>query len=263
VGLLAVALAMLLGAMHAALPGHGKTVMAAYIAGRRGTIRDALTVGATVTGTHTAGVLVVGLALTLVAGLAGELVLGWLGVVSGLIIAGVGVGLLWASRRRTAGAEEAAALATVPAGQHNAPADHHHSHHHGELDHGHHHHDGPGDGHRPLSRRGLVGMGIAGGLVPSPTALVVLLGAVALGRTWFGVMLVLAYGVGMAGALTAAGLMLVHLGRRIDTVASRSTASWVARAARRIAVHAPMWTAVLVLVVGLGLAVRAAQPLLT
>jgi nickel/cobalt transporter (NicO) family protein len=287
VGLLAVGLALLLGAMPAALPGHGKTVMAAYIAGRRGTIRDALMVGATVTGTHTAGVLVVGLLLTFVAGLVGELVLGWLGVVSGLIIAAVGVSLLRAAARASRDrrsavlapdAEQADALATVPAGQHDGGAagldhrhpeggDHHQpvgdDHHHGQHHHGHHHHDWPGHRHPPMPRRGLVGMGIAGGLVPSPTALVVLLGAVALGRTWFGVLLVLAYGIGMAAALTAAGLVLVHLGRRLDRVASRSAASSVSRAARRIAVHAPMWTAVLVLAVGLGLAVRAAQPLLS
>ena len=93
-------------------------------------------------------------------------------------------------------------------------------------------------------------MGVAGGLVPSPSALVVLLGAVALGRTWFGVLLVLTYGLGMAATLTAAGLLLVRLSSR-----------WAGRVAARIGsgrlvAAAPAMTASLVLVVGLGLAAR-------
>lgn len=236
-GLLAVGLALLLGAGHALLPGHGKTVMAAYIAGKRGTVRDAVTVGATVTVTHTAGVLVLGAVLTVVAGLAGETVLGWLGVGSGLIIAGVGVTLLvsaFAARRH----------------HHHAP-DHSHSHDHSHgHDHGHHHHHHD----EPLSRRGLLGMGIAGGLVPSPSALVVLLGAIALGRTWFGILLVVAYGAGMAAVLTAAGLLLVKVR---DRLAPAITGRF-----GRVRAALPLFTAGLVLVVGLGLAIRGALPLI-
>ncbi|MDQ3456431.1 MAG: nickel transporter, partial [Actinomycetota bacterium] len=94
VGALAILLAVLLGAGHALLPGHGKTVMAAYLAGRRGSRRDAVTVGATVTVTHTAGVLVLGLLISLSSAIAGEQVLRWLGVVSGLLVAGIGAALL-------------------------------------------------------------------------------------------------------------------------------------------------------------------------
>lgn len=264
VGLLAVALALLLGAGHALLPGHGKTVMAAYIAGRRGTVRDAVTVGATVTATHTAGVLVLGTTLTVVSGFAGETVLGWLGVGSGVIIAGVGVTLL---------------VAAFTARRHHRPrgadhlTDHDHDHRH---DHGHDHgHDGGhdhGDGHRhppqhghqhhhhdrPLSRRGLLSMGVAGGLVPSPSALVVLLGAVALGRTWFGILLVVAYGLGMAAVLTAAGLLLVKLRDRVAPAASQR---W-SRLAGPVTAAMPVLTASLVLAVGLGLAVRGVLPLI-
>jgi len=93
-------------------------------------------------------------------------------------------------------------------------------------------------------------MGIAGGLVPSPSALIVLLGAVGLGRTAFGVLLVLAYGAGMAAMLTAAGLVLV---RMRDRWASRPR-----RTLARLAALAPAGTAALVLCVGLGLAGRAA-----
>ena len=91
-------------------------------------------------------------------------------------------------------------------------------------------------------------MGVAGGLVPSPSALVVLLGAIALGRTWFGVVLVLAYGLGMAATLTAAGLLLVSVRDRLGPRLARF---------RRYADFTPLGTAALVMVVGVGLATRA------
>ncbi|TMR93998.1 hypothetical protein [Nonomuraea basaltis] len=93
-GLLALLLSLVLGAVHAAMPGHGKTVMAAYLAGRDGRLRDACTVAATVTLTHTAGVLVLGVLVTVTASIAGDVVLGWLGLISGIIIALTGTALL-------------------------------------------------------------------------------------------------------------------------------------------------------------------------
>jgi len=232
VGLLAVLVSLLLGATHAALPGHGKTVMAAYLAGKSGRARDAVVVGAIVTVTHTAGVLALGLALTASSSLAGDRVTRDLGVVSGGLVAAVGLGLLWQLARRRRGVD----------GHDN----HQHGRDHDHHDHGHSHTHGE-HGHR---RWGLVGMGVAGGLAPSPSALVVLLGAVALGRTWFGVLLVLTYGLGMAATLTIAGLLLVRLSSR-----------WAGRVATRVGsgrlvAAAPAMTASLVLVVGVGLAVR-------
>ncbi|GAA1889624.1 hypothetical protein [Asanoa iriomotensis] len=242
-GLLAIALALVLGAGHALLPGHGKTVIAAYIAGRRGSYRDAFTVGATVTATHTGGVLVLGLLLTVATSVAGEAVLGWLGLLSGLVIAAVGAALLRSAMNRPAAAAVAPVLATVGAHGHDHAGHHQNHHEHGSHDH-----------HRPMGRRGLVGLGVAGGLVPSPSALIVLLSAIALGRTWFGVLLVVAYGVGMAAVLTATGLLLVHvhdrLAHRIDTISGRA------------ATLTPRITAVLVLLVGLVLVIRAAPPLM-
>ncbi|MFH8259285.1 HoxN/HupN/NixA family nickel/cobalt transporter [Streptomyces roseolus] len=291
VGLLALLLAIVLGASHALLPGHGKTIMAAYLAGRRGTRRDAVTVGATVTLTHTAGVLILGLALPTATHLAGETVLAWLGTASGLIVTAIGLWLLTRALR-------------------NKPAhDHHHHHHHGhhhDHDHGsdHDHDRGHGPGHhpavpaatptgvtasataaphvltapapvpasrraqeqapsehihtpRPAGKTGLIGMGIAGGLVPSPSALVVLLGAVALGRTAFGVFLVLAYGLGMAATLTLAGLLLLHVKHRIKRAGDQPRLRRLVGTAARIG---PMGTSALVVVVGLGLTVRAIAP---
>lgn len=228
VGLLAVLVSVLLGATHAALPGHGKTVMAAYIAGKRGSVRDAVVVGGTVTITHTAGVLALGLALSVSSSLAGDRVEGDLGVVSGLLVVMVGVSLLAGALRRR---------------RHEHMHELGHEHEHGH-DHKHSH------GHPHTRRAGLVGMGVAGGLVPSPSALVVLLGAVALGRTAFGVVLVLAYGVGMAATLTAAGLLAVRLTERWGSRLAR------ARVMQRLAGAAPVVTAGLVMAVGLGLAAR-------
>lgn len=215
IALLAVLLAVLLGAGHAALPGHGKTIIAVSLAGRQRRLRDVFMIGGVVTLSHTGGVLVVGLLLSTSTAFAGERVLGYLGIASGLIVTGVGVGMLISSRRRRP-----------------------HSH-----DHHHHSH----------GRWSLAGVGLAGGLVPSPSALVVLLGAIGLGRVWFGVLLVLAYGLGMAGTLTGAGLLLLSVQRRL---AGRTRV--FPRLAARVRATAPTATAALVVIVGLGLALRAA-----
>ncbi|WP_371791219.1 high frequency lysogenization protein HflD [Streptomyces sp. NBC_01471] len=323
VGLLAVLLSVVLGAGHAMLPGHGKTVMAAYLAGRRGSTRDAITVGATVTITHTAGVLVIGLCLTTFSSLAGDSVLGWLGVISGALVALVGAGLLADAVRRArrttppgrvvdapspadlqpalvgaTGQAEADLTADLPHGHDHLHTDHHHGlahepdqthaqEQHSEPAHSHPHHDSAhghthdhSHGHavphrhgllgrphthapisadaQPFTLRGLIGLGIAGGLVPSPSALVVLLGAIALGRTAFGATLVLAYGLGMAATLTAVGLLLVKLGSRASSLTDRPLFALV----RRLAPHMAILTALLVLIVGLGLMVRSLPPVL-
>ncbi|MGB3258497.1 MAG: hypothetical protein WBA72_10995, partial [Ornithinimicrobium sp.] len=206
-GTAALLLAVLLGAGHAVLPGHGKTVMAAYLAGRRGRPRDALIVGATVTGTHTVGVLVLGLALTVSSAFAGEQALRVLGIISGILITAIGVSLIRdAQAARQTQSNPQAVLAHAHArghghdliqdeshsnGHDSSVGGHGHSHGPGHTHshgHGHTHSHGHGHAHDHGSGRGsLVGMGVAGGLVPSPSALVVLLGSIALGRTVFGV----------------------------------------------------------------------------
>ncbi|MEU8362919.1 High-affinity nickel-transporter [Nonomuraea sp. NPDC048882] len=255
-GLLAVALAVVLGAGHALIPGHGKTIMAAYLAGRRGRPRDALVVGATVTATHTAGVLVVGLLLTVFTALAGESVLAWLGVASGVLIAVIGLRLLQNTRHGlTYGHGHGHGHRHGHGHAHGHGHGHGHSddstqqHDHDQGEHGH-SHDHDHEQHRS-KRRGLIGLGVAGGLVPSPSALIVLLGAIALGRTWFGVALVTAYGVGMAATLTITGLLLVKLVDRLERRASAGR-----RLAARLSGLAPMGTAAMVVLLGAGLALR-------
>ncbi|MEU4178896.1 nickel transporter [Streptomyces sp. NPDC026589] len=321
VGLLALFLALVLGASHAAMPGHGKTIMAAYLAGRRGTRRDALTVGATVTLTHTAGVLVLGLALPVSTHLAGEAVLMWLGAASGLLVTGIGLWLLTGALRgrpqhnhhhHGPGHSHSHSHADHEHGHGHSHTDHEHGHGHGHTDHEHGHSHGHGHAHddgadsshhhgpvapalerdsastgephatsavatlappdhehhsadtstaprkvRRTSRPGLIGMGIAGGLVPSPSALVVLLGAVALGRTAFGVLLVIGYGLGMAATLTLAGLLLVRLRERIESH-DRARTLRQNPLLRKLVRTGPVITSLLVVAVGLGLTLRAA-----
>jgi nickel/cobalt exporter len=224
----ALLLAVALGAAHALAPGHGKTVMAAYLVGLRGTLRQALTIGATVTLTHTAGVLLLGLVLSTSRAVASERLYPWLGLGSGLLLAGVGLGLLLRAR----------------------PAPYPHPHDHGH-DHGH------GGGGRPLGRRGLVVLGLAGGLVPSPSAVVVLLAGIALGRAWFGVALVLAYGAGMAATLTGVGLLLAGLRTRLDRRLQLPPGSLPARLGRLL----PAATASVIVLAGLALAAQGAARL--
>jgi ABC-type nickel/cobalt efflux system permease component RcnA len=238
--LVALAAAIALGALHALAPGHGKTIMAAYLVGQRGSFRQALLLGSTVTATHTAGVLVLGVLLSGSATFVPEHVYPWLGLASGALLAAVGGGLLRRAWRRRA--------------INLSDQDHHHGHGHAhrhphtpryahELSHG----DGPG-----ISRRALMAMGAAGGLVPSPSALVVLLGAIALGRTWFGIALVLSYGVGMALTFIIAGLLLVRARSALDRRLARAGAR-----ARTLARALPVATASLVVVAGVGLTIRA------
>jgi nickel/cobalt transporter (NicO) family protein len=227
----AILLAVVLGGAHALAPGHGKTVMAAYLVGLRGTLRQAVTIGATVTVTHTAGVLLLGLVLSTTRAVASERVYPWLGLASGLLLAAVGVGLR--VRARTG---------------HGHPHGHGHAHPH-DHDHNHRHAAGP-----PLGRRGLVALGLAGGLVPSPSAVVVLLGGIAIGRAWFGVALVLAYGLGMAATLTGIGLLLARLRNRMDRRLQLPGGSLPARLGRLL----PAVTASVIVLVGLGLAIQGA-----
>ena len=252
VGMLAVLLTMLLGAGHAALPGHAKIAVAACLARKEGGVRAAFAVGATVTVTHTAGVLALGLALTAGGGFLGERLLGWLGAVSGAMLMVLGTGLVVSAVRALRKGKP------MPHG-HSHGLGHGHSHaHQPDHDHGHHHHATQGAGrgvaltaHRRTGLPTLLGVGLAGGLVPSPSALVVLLGAVALSRTFFGVLLVVGYGLGMALILTSADLLLSTDSNRLATLGERHLP-----AVRRYTPYGSVLTALAVLAVGIGLTVR-------
>lgn len=221
-GAMAIALggAFVWGAMHALSPGHGKTIVGAYLAGSRATAQHALFLGLTTTIAHTAVVFALGL-VTLFAShyILPEQLYPWLSLLSGLMVVAIGVKLL-VSRMQSF-----QLLRKFDRGHNHADDDHshhhhhdrshhhHHHHHHHDHDHGHTHHDHdhlpPGAEGSPVTWRSLLVLGISGGLVPCPAALVVLLSAIALGQIGFGVVLVLAFSLGLAGVLTGLGLLLV------------------------------------------------------
>ena len=236
------------GVLHALAPGHGKTVMAAYLVGQRGTRRQALQLGAVVTFTHTASVLLLGALLALGTLAAPERAVPFTEVLSGLLLVGLGIYLLVLAVRKV--------RASAAGHSHDHAHDHEHGHDHGH-DHDPHEHSHGGVTHShaplpdgPLGWKALAGMGVAGGLVPSPSALIVLLGATALGRAWFGVVLVVVYGLGMAVTLTAAGLLLL----RAQAVLDRR--GWRLGRGRNLGRLLPVATAGVVVLVGVGLMLR-------
>lgn len=205
----ALGVAIVLGAAHALQPGHGKTVVAAYLVGSRGTAKHALFLGATVTATHTAGVYGLGVVtLFLSQYVVPERLYPILEVVSGLLVVGIGVWLF--------GQRLLAALSVR--GDHEHARQHEHQHHH-EHEHSHaeqhahgggrpHSHAPSGDG--PVSWKSLLALGVSGGLLPCPEALMVLLITIAAHRVVFGLLLIVAFSIGLAGVLVAFGLLLVY-----------------------------------------------------
>jgi nickel/cobalt exporter len=250
--LVALAIGMALGALHAFAPGHGKTVMAAYLVGERGSARHGLAIGLTVAVTHTVGVLVLGLALSASEAFAPESVYPWLGVASGVTFVALGCTLLWRAVQRRRGIVTSTFLSHS-----HGPGHHHHDH-----THSHDHADEHAEEHGPdhdhshaprdsVSWKNLITLGVAGGMIPTPTAVVVLLGATAIGRAWFGVLLVVAYGLGMAFTLVAAGLLLSWARNRFEMKARGERMLHLAAAI-------PIATAVVVTASGLWLVAKAA-----
>jgi ABC-type nickel/cobalt efflux system permease component RcnA len=248
----AAAIAAGLGALHALEPGHGKTIVAAYLVGSRGTAYHAFLLGMIVTASHTAGVYALG-AVTLYASryIVPEQLYPWLGAISGFLIAALGSYLFL---QRYAGHE---------IGHSHVPGEHHHHHdrahihadghvhvhdgyehgHDARDQHGHHHLEISGD----VSYRHLLALGITGGIVPCPAALVVLLSAVALNRVAFGLFLIVAFSVGLAAVLIAVGLLMVYARRFITQFRSdgRLITRWL-----------PLTSAGVITVLGIAIAIR-------
>jgi len=208
------------GALHALSPGHGKAMVAAYLIGTRGTPRHAVALGATVTVTHTIGVFALGLVtLALSQYVLPEDLYPWLTLVAGLLVVVIGAGVL-RSRVRSARAQ---------------------SHTHDHRHHEHHHHE------HELGWKGVLGMGAAAGLLPCPSALVVLLAAISQHEVALGMLLIVAFSLGLAGTLTALGLAVVYAKRLIPP----------RLAAGRVAAAMPAASALLIVGVGTVLTVRA------
>jgi ABC-type nickel/cobalt efflux system permease component RcnA len=195
------------GALHALSPGHGKAMVAAYLVGTRGTTRDAIALGAIVTVTHTAGVVALGFVAL---GLSAWVLPEQLYPWLTLVsgLMVVGVGIAVLRRRARR-------------------RDHHHHHHH--------------------HRRSLLALGASAGLIPCPSALVVLLGAVAQHRIGLGLVLIVAFSAGLAATLTGLGVAVVHAGRVLARLPVPS----------RLAAAVPALSAALIVVVGLVLTAQA------
>ena len=315
--LLALAVSFLWGAAHAMTPGHGKTIVGAYLVGSRGTVRHALYLGLTTTITHTLGVFALGL-ITLFAAqyIVPEKLFPWLSLLSGLFVVGIGLNLFverfrssglgnWiisldllrksfrhrerrenklfskvsvdsVARQRityardqfktklsgspkyvlsSAGNMENAAHSHKFAlrASHNHPHPRDHAHHHDPShDHGHdyHDHDHADHSHTPpeaITWRSLLALGVSGGLIPCPSALVVLLGAIALNKIGLGLILVLAFSLGLAGALTAIGITFIYAGKLFERFPASGKVIGVL----------PAFSALFISLIGVGIVVKA------
>jgi ABC-type nickel/cobalt efflux system permease component RcnA len=242
--MLALVIAAGLGAFHALEPGHGKTMVAAYLVGARGTAWHALLLGLIVTASHTAGVYLLG-GVTLYASryVVPERIYPWLGVVSGLMIAGLGIVLFL---RRYAGGHGHGHAHGHRHEHDDHSHDHEHGHHHGHTDHHHGHDHAPGR----VSLKQLFVLGVTGGIVPCPAALVVLLSALSLGRIGFGLVLIVAFSLGLAAVLIATGILVVYARRLMARVQGEGLliTRWL-----------PLTSAAVIIVVGLGMTTQALQ----
>jgi len=193
-----IALAFWFGALHALEPGHGKTMVAAYLVGSRGTPKHAILLGAVVTFTHTISVFILGLGTMFLSRyFMPDRISKVLGIVSGLSIVGIGTMLLW----RRAG--------SVRGHTHHHPHPHNHPHTHPHT----HTHDGHTHTHVPegeISMGSLLALGASGGLVPCPSALVLLLSAISMGRPGLGMILLVAFSLGLAIVLMATGMAVLY-----------------------------------------------------
>jgi ABC-type nickel/cobalt efflux system permease component RcnA len=225
--LLSLLIAAFWGAAHALTPGHGKAMVAAYLVGTKGTSRHAVLLGGTVTVAHTAGVFALGfVTLGLSAFIVPEQLYPWLTLVSGVLVVLVGASVL---RQRLRSRPHASALHH----HHDHDHDHHHDHHHAHED--------------ALSSKGILGVGVAAGLLPCPSALVVLLSAIALHRIALGLALIVAFSLGLAATITGIGLVAVLARRTFGRLSLDGTV------VRRL----PAVSAAMILVVGLVITARA------
>ena len=263
--------AVALGAGHALTPGHGKTLMAAYLVGTRGAPLHALGLGLSVSLSHTVGVLVLaGLVVGASDILPADIVVRWAPVVAAISIVVIGGWMLAGElrRRRSTRQRTTRTIADDHALAH-AHEDHGHEHDHAHdagpdvaheaepaHDHGlEHRHGGQTHHHAPtpgstITWRSLFALGLAGGLIPSTSALLILLGSIAAGRPAFGFVLVVAFGLGMAAVMSGIGLAIVAARGRLDRLPA-------GRGVGRIREAVPLVAAALVFGFGLVLTIQA------
>jgi nickel/cobalt transporter (NicO) family protein len=235
--------AFLLGAGHALTPGHGKTLMGAYLVGSRGTALHAIALGLAVTVSHTLGIIVLAAIILQARAVAPELFNTVAPVVSGATVIAIGawllVGQLRQYRARRQQHEDEPTIGQPH--RHDALGRHVHAQDEPETE---------GVAGAPLGWRSLFVLGLAGGLIPSTNALIILLAAINVDRPAYGLVLVVAFGLGMALVLGGVGLVLVFARGRLERFPSASSLG-------RLAAYAPLGAACLILALGLWLTSQA------
>jgi ABC-type nickel/cobalt efflux system permease component RcnA len=255
--LLGLLFAFFWGAGHAMSPGHGKTVVAAYLVGTRGTARHAILLGLTVTISHTIGVFALGLIVLFAANfIVPDQLYPVIGFISGGSIVLLG-GVMFVQRWRSWRHERARAVVAQNEHSHD---DHAHVHTHDHVQDEHDGRFGKPHSHLPvegqkISTKGLLALGITGGIIPCPTALVVLLAAIAYHRVALGLAWILSFSLGLAAVLTGLGLLVV-LGRSM--MSKRDMLSKF-RVTGAIMGRLPMASAVAVAVLGFLIAFQSLQ----
>jgi nickel/cobalt exporter len=251
--ILALGLALVFGMFHALTPGHGKTMVAAYLAGTRGQARHALILGGTVTITHTAGVFALGIVtLSLSQFIVPDQLYPWLNLASGVMVVSIGAFAIRDRLKRwlrAARPRPAAPAAHDHGHEHAHEHAHDHGHDHAAHDHGHDH--GHGHSHavpEELSMRSLIALGVSGGLLPCPSALVVLLSAIALHRLAFGLALIVAFSFGLASVISGIGLAVLYARKLFTRLPSDHG---------RVVQVLPVASAVIITVLGVVLTARA------
>ncbi len=221
-----------MGAVHAATPGHGKTIAAAYIVGARGKPMDAVILGIFVTLSHTSGIVLVGVLASMGSSyFVPQRIEAWLALFTGALVVVLGLWTLWtqkelwrpAIRGEGVGTEPATALSTHNHDGHTHEHDHTHPHSHGEGEmgwHSHgwgikHTHSLPSVNDKNMSLWVLIGLGIAGGLLPDPAALAILLSALAQGKVMLGLLTVVVFSVGFAATLVVVGVIAAQVGQKV------------------------------------------------
>jgi ABC-type nickel/cobalt efflux system permease component RcnA len=265
--------AVALGAGHALTPGHGKTLMGAYLVGTRGTAVHAIALGLSVTVSHTLGILVLAAVIIGFRGVASPETFNRVApIASGLLVLGIGAWLVAGQVRRRRATSRSAGHA-----DHDHPHQHEHDHPHEPIalasaahspgapattaveadteSDGMHSHGGVRHSHlspasSSLGWRSLFVLGLAGGIIPSTNALIILLATIATGRAVYGLVLVVAFGLGMAAVLGGVGLGLVFARDRLDRLPSRSSLG-------RVAGYAPIAAGVVVFALGIYLTTQA------
>ncbi len=224
-------LAFFVGALHALAPGHGKTIIAAYLVGSKGTVWHAVFLGIIVTVTHTFSVIILGLIVLFSSSyIVPEKIYPWLSFFSAMLVTGMGIWLFLRSYKNS--------LLAPYAGKEVLQHSHHHLHKHDEINQ---------KSDKKIRLWDLFTLGIAGGIIPCPDAIVILLIGVAMNRILYGIIIILAFGLGLAVVLITIGILVISTRSFIQKFTGRDNL---------ILYRLPMVSAIIIIIIGLMLGIQ-------